>query len=873
MWWYKNRRTKQISPSTFPFEVINPNGNVLSMVFGADQNGPLADSCVPYQTRLANRNIRRELENKLEEYRWLLIVGRTGLGKTREAAELAQIYNREGWTVLWLKSTGLVDEPTQEQLKKIGTNRKLLFFLDDLNQRMHYSSLGEVSNRPEENSEYAPLIMPLQERLQRVLEAYEQFYGQEKIRVIAIAGNEKEPEILGEPSEWEKLQWEKYEKQWWRRFFVYELPEPENEAIVQLLSDSVSQAKIKVNEEDYPFIAAKNDSTFKNAIANLRRLQNRGLPLTIDNYIESHTSTWEQCYADAVKKFSGARHIYDAVDLLQQFNISPERSILEPTALLMMQENRNFWQELWYRWLTSRALNYLIERERILNEANGQIVAKDKRVEADEYVRPLLDLVLQLTDKYPQDLLGSLFNFGCQLSNSNRPEEALACFNKLSTFVSEISDVWFYQGVALEKMGCHSDAVVSYDKALEIKPDYYQASYNRGVALRKLEQYSDAIASYDKALAIKSDLDQAWNSRGLALANLGQYSDAIASYDKALAINPDLDQTWNSRGLALWNLRRYSDAIASYDKALAIKPDYYQAWYNRSVAQGNLGRYSDAVASCDKALEIKPDYYQAWYNRGVALGNLGRYSDAVASCDKALEIKPDLDQAWNTRGVALGNLGRYSDAVASYDKALILKPDYFQAWYNRGVALYFLGLYSEAVTSYKNVLAIKPDYYQAWNNQGVALGSLGRYSDAVDSYDKALSIKPDYYEAWNNRGNALYLLKRYSDAVDSYDKALSLKPEKYQAWKNRGNALNQLGRYSEAVFSLNKAIELAPDSFDAHYNKACSYALQENVDLTLENLKRAIKLNPKCREMIKNDSGFGKILKNERFKALIAESK
>jgi tetratricopeptide (TPR) repeat protein len=48
-----------------------------------------------------------------------------------------------------------------------------------------------------------------------------------------------------------------------------------------------------------------------------------------------------------------------------------------------------------------------------------------------------------------------------------------------------------------------------------------------------------AIASYDKALEIKPDFHEAWNGRGIALDNLGRYEEAIASWDRALEIKPD----------------------------------------------------------------------------------------------------------------------------------------------------------------------------------------------------------------------------------------------------------------------------------------------------------------------------------------------
>ncbi|RUR76268.1 tetratricopeptide repeat protein [Chlorogloeopsis fritschii PCC 9212] len=860
----QHRRIRQTPPSTFPFEVIRPNGNVLSVVFNTNCNDPIADSRIPYQMRVVDRNLRRELEDKLERFRWLLIVGQTGLGKTREAAELAQLYNREGWTVLWLTSARWVDEPTQEQLEKIGANRKLLFLLDNLNQRM------DSPNQAEE-FELAPLIPPIQERLSRVLEVYEQFCGQENMRVIATAGNETESKIPGKLSEWEKLQWERYYKQWWQRFEVYKLPEPDNTAIIQLLSDTVPQTQIKAKEEDYLAIAHKNDGTFTNIVENLRLLRNKGLPLTSNHYIESCQSIWEKRYTYAVKKYPASRYIYDAIDLLRQFDISLERCIVEPTAQLMVRGN--FLQQSWHRRQIHQALNYLIETEHILSPRKGQIEAKGTKVETREYIRPLSRLMWQLTDRYPQKMLSSLFNFGWRLSILNHPKEALTCFNKLIAFNPEISDIWFYAGVALDTLGYYEEAFACCDKVIAIKPDDYHTWHNRGKALYFLGRYEEAVASYDKALSLKPNLEQAWYGRGLALKNLEHCEEAVTSYDKALSLKPKHYQVWYSRGVALEELKRYEEAIASYDKALSIKPDLDRAWNNRGNALYFLGRYEEAAVSYHKVLGIKPEDYQVWYSRSVALADLGRYEEALACCNQALSLKPDYEQAYYNRGNALYFLGHYEEAVASYDKAIIIQPNDYQAWNNRGNALFCLGFYKEAIASCDKALSMKPDLEQAWYCRGNALYFLGSYEEAITSYDKVLEIKLDLDEqGWYNRGNALYFLRRYQEAVTSYDKVLAIKPNHEQAWNNRGNALYFLGHYEEALVSFNKAIELSPDSFGAHYNKACCYALQENVDLTLENLKEAINLNPECLEMVKTDSDFEIILKDERFKTLIANN-
>ncbi|MDJ0582182.1 tetratricopeptide repeat protein [Crocosphaera sp.] len=245
--------------------------------------------------------------------------------------------------------------------------------------------------------------------------------------------------------------------------------------------------------------------------------------------------------------------------------------------------------------------------------------------------------------------------------------------------------------------------------------------------------------------------------------------------------------------------------------------------------------YQQAVDCCQIAVNFKPDKDEAWYNRGVALFNLGRFNDAIASFDKALEFKPDKYEAWNYRGIVLGKLGRFDDAIASYNKAL----------------------------------EFKLDYHEAWNNRGIALGKLGRFDDAIASYDKALELKPDYHEAWNNRGIALGKLGRFDDEIASYNKALEIKPDYHDVWYNRGIALGKLGRFDDEIASYNKVLEIKPDLHEAYYNKACAYALQNNIQLAIENLQQGINLDVKYKDMAKTDTDFDNIRDNEQFKELL----
>jgi tetratricopeptide (TPR) repeat protein len=272
--------------------------------------------------------------------------------------------------------------------------------------------------------------------------------------------------------------------------------------------------------------------------------------------------------------------------------------------------------------------------------------------------------------------------------------------------------------------------------------------FELGYLQRVRENHEEAISSYDKAVEFKPDFHEAWNKRGNSLDDLGRYEEAISSYDKAVEFKPDFHEAWNNRGISLRKLGRYEEAISSYDKAVEFKPDYHEAWNNRGISLRKLGRYEEAISSYDKAVEFKPDYHEAWYNRGISLDDLGRYEEAISSYDKAVEFKPDYHEAWYNRGISLDDLGRYEEAISSYDKAVEFKPDFHDAWYNRGIFLRKLGRYEEAISSYDKAVEFKPDYHDAWYNKACGYALQGNIEQAIENLQTAINLHPEEVREW-----------------------------------------------------------------------------------------------------------------------------
>ena len=253
--------------------------------------------------------------------------------------------------------------------------------------------------------------------------------------------------------------------------------------------------------------------------------------------------------------------------------------------------------------------------------------------------------------------------------------------------------VWDYnrRGIRSYDLGEYENAILSYEKAINLKPDYAIAYYNRGCVNTKLGESERAIADYSKAIELKPDLAEAYNNRGYTYKKIGESEKAIADYSKAIELKPDLAEVYNNRGNAYDRLGESEKAIADCSKAIELKPDYANAYNNRGKIYTGIGESEKAIADYSKAIELKPDYANAYNNRGYTYDGIGESEKAIADYSKAIELKPDYADAYYNRGNVYGSIGESEKAIADYSKVIELNPKDKEAYEARAKVYYSLG--------------------------------------------------------------------------------------------------------------------------------------------------------------------------------------
>jgi tetratricopeptide (TPR) repeat protein len=155
-----------------------------------------------------------------------------------------------------------------------------------------------------------------------------------------------------------------------------------------------------------------------------------------------------------------------------------------------------------------------------------------------------------------------------------------------------------------------NESLVSYQRAIDLCPPYYEAYLNRGKLLSSLGDHAAAIRDFERVIEIKPNEWRALLEIGNIHLDQGNYGEALRLYGNAVAIEQSSPELRCNMGLACAQLRESEAAIAHYLAAIAIDPKHGIAHSNLAVEFFNIGRLDEALQHARVAVQIggDPDY-------------------------------------------------------------------------------------------------------------------------------------------------------------------------------------------------------------------------------------------------------------------------
>ena len=172
------------------------------------------------------------------------------------------------------------------------------------------------------------------------------------------------------------------------------------------------------------------------------------------------------------------------------------------------------------------------------------------------------------------------------------------------------------KALAFDRQGKLAEAARSYRFFLSNRAEAV-AYYNYAVVLKKMRDHEAAILNYENAIKLKPDYAEAYVNIGNIHQERMAYEAALEPYNRAIEINPLLAGAYYNRGVVLQELARHDEALADYDRALLLQPNHYLAYLNKAVILYELKRKAEAALHYERILQFDPENVDAQWNLGI----------------------------------------------------------------------------------------------------------------------------------------------------------------------------------------------------------------------------------------------------------------
>ncbi|MGI8785702.1 MAG: tetratricopeptide repeat protein [Acidobacteriota bacterium] len=359
-------------------------------------------------------------------------------------------------------------------------------------------------------------------------------------------------------------------------------------------------------------------------------------------------------------------------------------------------------------------------------------------------IAALLGVALVLTGV--QDSPAERFNRAAELQRQGALQQAESEYLVLLAGAPRYAEAHANLGAVLAGLGRYDEAVLSYEKALELSPSLTPVLLNLGIAHYRSGQFEKAFDAFQRFLAVQADNLQAIQLSGLSLLEMGRDAQAETYLTRALERSPEDPAVLYGLGLALLRLNRkglekvmerlekapggksgahllrgqtylgrleFERAAQDLEAAGRLKSDLPRLQYSLGLAYLKLGRNDEAVAAFEKELARAPKDFSSLYYLAYLNETTGDVTAALARLRAALEIEPDSSEGNALLGKMLLKEGKASEAVVPLERAVTKDPNGSEKRYQLARAYQQLGRREDAARQFAEIQRIKKQELEA----------------------------------------------------------------------------------------------------------------------------------------------------------------
>jgi tetratricopeptide (TPR) repeat protein len=465
-----------------------------------------------------------------------------------------------------------------------------------------------------------------------------------------------------------------------------------------------------------------------------------------------------------------------------------------------------------------------------------------------------------LAHKLDTTLFLPLYYSGLVQQKLGQYKKAQQFFEQVIGLDSSFAPVHNAIGVSHYHLGNESEAIISFQRACKISPDFATAHLNLGDIFLKLEKYETAQMHYRDTLK-SSDLSaqeraSAYNNLAIIDAKSKAWEKACDNLSQGHAIAPDLTNIQINLGLVLIALREYDLAISHFEQVLKRNSNEPEANFYLGLSLLCLSKRDQALEQLLKAARI----IEATNLKGTALhqqlllwlayAHLANknYPEAKQGLDKLISLSQKnnklLSLAYDALGIGEALQNNHGQAKQYFDKAIATDNNLALSYLHRGQSLENLGNSELASKDYNQALKIDANCLKANKDYITQLLESAQLEEALIQAIKIQELKPNDTESQILLAKAHQKKSTYTEALVILNNVIKNDPKNVEAYTMIGQIYMSQGDFAQADEVFRNASKFDKVDAELFLSWARALAYLGFYELALEKFKEAADMNP-----------------------------
>jgi tetratricopeptide (TPR) repeat protein len=182
-------------------------------------------------------------------------------------------------------------------------------------------------------------------------------------------------------------------------------------------------------------------------------------------------------------------------------------------------------------------------------------------------------------------------------------------------------------------------------------PATARAEFTRGREALGRKAYKDAVVHFQKAIMVYPEFFQAHFLLGTTFVDQREWDKAESEYLSALAIKPDSPPAMLALGEVYWREKRYDEAEKILLEGLKLEERNWHGHFTLSRLYWDKGDVMKAGPEIGRTLQLKPDFAEAHLLAGNILLRLNQPQRAQVEYEEYLRLAPKGEYAGQARNL------------------------------------------------------------------------------------------------------------------------------------------------------------------------------------------------------------------------------